>query len=217
MSAIELIRKSVTAEVFDYTQLMHVLGNYTKPRDVVTNLLRKGQLVRIRKGLYIFGPEWRKQDIPHEILANLIYGPSVISLEYALSWHGLIPEKVFTITSVSSGRSRVFETPAGRYSYSQQSSRRLSHGFSLQKTSSGNWLLADPLKSLADKICADRSFNPGLLSSFSSYLFDDLRIDENDLAGYCDFHSLNALAEIYATRKIDRMVKFFSQKYNLHP
>lgn len=48
------------------------------------------------------------------MLANLIHGPSYISLEYALS-HGLIPERVSTVTSVALGRSRKFDTPVATF------------------------------------------------------------------------------------------------------
>ena len=48
--------------------------------------------MRIRKGLYAFGEPLRRAPISRELLANLIYGPSYISLDYALSYHGLIPE-----------------------------------------------------------------------------------------------------------------------------
>jgi len=215
MSAIEQIRKAVSQDVFDYTQLMHALNNYSKPRDVVTLLIRKGRLMRIRKGLYIFGEGWRIKEISREMLANLIYGPSVVSLEYALSWHGLIPERVYTITSVASGRSRIFETPLGRYTYRQQSPERLSYGASLQNNPSGNWLLATPLKALADKVWADKSFKPSSPSSFSYYLFDDLRIDENDLARYCNFNTLHELEKVCSIRKVVWLTNFLLAKYNL--
>jgi hypothetical protein len=53
---------------------------------------------------------------PMEI-ANPLYGPSYISLEYALSYYGLIPERVESITSVTTKRSKKFITPLGSFSY----------------------------------------------------------------------------------------------------
>ena len=85
MTSIEHIRQLIDQEIFDYTQLMMALKEYRKPRDVVSDLLRKSQIIRIRKGLYIFGPLWRRNNVSLETLANLVYGPSVISLDYALS------------------------------------------------------------------------------------------------------------------------------------
>ena len=96
MRAIELIRSKIDQEIFDYTQLTQVLANYKKPRDVITQLLRKENIIRVKKGLYVYGSVWRRKEVPKEILANLIFGPSVISLEYALSYYSLIPERVET-------------------------------------------------------------------------------------------------------------------------
>ncbi len=38
--------------------------------------------------------------------ANLLYGPSYVSLEYALHHYSLIPERTAEITSVTPGRSK---------------------------------------------------------------------------------------------------------------
>jgi hypothetical protein len=56
---------------------------------------------------------------PHskEILANLIYGPSYISLATAISNFGFIPERVTTTTSIGFGRSKTFSTPIGDFEF----------------------------------------------------------------------------------------------------
>lgn len=111
------MRLQLGRDVFDYQQLTACLGHLSKPRDKIHKLLAKGDIVRIRKGLYAFGREYRREPLSREVLANLIYGPSYISLEYALSYHGLIPERVSTVTSVALGRSRKFDTPVGTFTY----------------------------------------------------------------------------------------------------
>ena len=111
------MRLQLGREVFDYQQLTGCLAHLSKPRDKIAKLLAKGDIVRIRKGLYAFGPLYRREPLSREVLANLIYGPSYISLEYALGYHGLIPERVSAVTSVALGRSRTFETPLGTFTY----------------------------------------------------------------------------------------------------
>lgn len=91
---IEDLRRRIPHEEFDYQTLLDSLRTYSRPRDKITALLKKGVIVRIKKGLYIFGEEYRKNPYSNEILANLICGPSYISLEYALQYYGLIPERV---------------------------------------------------------------------------------------------------------------------------
>ena len=117
--AIDTLRKSIPGEEFDYQLLMDALRGYVRPRSKVTSLLTAGDLLRVKKGIYIFGPRHRRRPYSREILANLLYGPSCLSLDYALHRHGLIPEKVETLTSVTPGRARTFSTGVGVFTYSR--------------------------------------------------------------------------------------------------
>lgn len=214
MRAIELIRTKIDQEIFDYTQLTQILTDYKKPRDVITQLLKKENIIRVKKGLYIFGTLWRKKEVPKEILANLIFGPSVISLEYALSFYGLIPERVETITSITIGRAKNFDTPLGRYSYTHLSEERYSFGISTQGTDKSKWLISEPLKALADKIWTDKRFRPTSPLSYSTYLFDDLRIDQSTLKELYSIDYLEALKNIYNSRKITWFADYLIRIYN---
>lgn len=213
MRAIEHIRQLIEKDVFDYTQLMHVLAEYSKPRDVVSSLLRKEQIIRVRKGLYVFGELWRRQPISREMLANLVYGPSILSLDYALAWYGLIPENVNVLTSITSGRSRHFNTHLGRFSYTHLSQKRFAFGATIQKSNTGNRLITEPIKALADKVWTDKRFQPTSPASYADYLFEDLRIDEATLAGYYNKLNMNNLRQAYSTRKVTWMVDFLQKKY----
>lgn len=208
MRAIENIRQKIEQEVFDYTQLISLLDEYKKPRDVISSLLQNQEIVRIRKGLYIFGALWRRNQIPIELLANLIYGPSFIGLDYALSYYGLIPEKVKTITSITSGRSRSFDTPIGRFSYTQISKERFPLGAEIKNSGQGNWLITEPLKTLADKVWTDKRFKPTSVSTYNSYLYDDLRIDRITLKEYFNIEKLQQIKTVYKSRKIDWLIEF---------
>jgi len=81
---IQSIRKKIPHEEFDYQTLLECLKKYSRPRDKITDLLKTGDIIRIKKGLYLFGDEYRLRPYSREILSNLIYGPSYISLDYAL-------------------------------------------------------------------------------------------------------------------------------------
>src|SRR6202043_3466912 len=96
---------------FDYEALLQTLQNYKKPRDAITRFLHDGSIIRVKKGLYVFGENYRRGIICKESLANLIYGPSYLSLEYALSYYGLIPERVEQVASMTPLRSKIFQTP----------------------------------------------------------------------------------------------------------
>ena len=115
------LRSRIEGEECDYRILMDCLKQYERPRDKITNLLRQGAIIRVKKGIYVFGPKYARRPFSREILANMIYGPSCISLDYALHWHGLIPERVEAVTSVTIGRGRRFSTPVGLFIYRQVS------------------------------------------------------------------------------------------------
>ncbi|MBW1855256.1 MAG: hypothetical protein JRJ00_11360 [Deltaproteobacteria bacterium] len=97
----DILRRKIPQEEFDYQTLLDCLEVYARPRDKISDLLKKGIIIRVKKGLYIFGEEYRKIPYSMEILANLIYGPSYISLDYALQYYGLIPERIEAVTSVT--------------------------------------------------------------------------------------------------------------------
>nr|HOP40619.1 hypothetical protein [Geobacteraceae bacterium] len=104
----EPLLNKIPHEEFDYQTLLDAVRDYAQPRMKISSLLAKGVIVRVKKGLYIFGEAQRRRPFCRELLANLIYGPSYISLEYALHYHGLTPERVEAVTSVTCGRSRSF-------------------------------------------------------------------------------------------------------------
>lgn len=203
------LRQCIDQNVFDYQQLVACLSHYSKPRDKIRRLLASGDLVRIRKGLYTFGEPYRRAPMCRELLANLIYGPSYVSLDYALSYHGLIPERVETVTSVTTGRSRAFETPFGSFSYRRLSEDRYAVGVLLEQQGSVSFLIASPEKALVDKVWADKRFAGTRLSDFGPYLLEDLRIDLNRLASL-DRDRLGTITESWNSQQIRLLARYLT-------
>ena len=77
---IERLRKQIPAEEFDYQTLLDGLKEYSRPRDKITDMLRKKMLIRVKKGIYVFGETYALGPFSREVLANMIYGPSYVSL-----------------------------------------------------------------------------------------------------------------------------------------
>ena len=90
-------------------------------------------------------------DYPYEQIANLLYGPSYVSLEWALSFYSFIPERVAVVTNVTTGSNKEYATPIGTFTYHHLSLSRYSVGIS-QKHIEGQLgtLIASPEKALAD-------------------------------------------------------------------
>jgi hypothetical protein len=197
----EPIRAMIPYEEFDYQTLLGALKGYARPRDRITTLLRKGVIIRVKKGLYVFGEHERRRPYSREILANLIYGPSYISLEYALWHYGLIPERVEAVTSVTVGRSRKFSTPLGLFAYRMIPMAAFRAGMDQMEMEDGrSYLIAVPEKALADKLRADR-VSIRSQRELQSWLFDDLRMDP---AAIRDMQParLEAYAGRYRSRKV---------------
>jgi hypothetical protein len=211
MSEIASIRQTIDRDVFDHQALLSTLRTYAKPRDKITRLLASGDIVRIKKGLYCFGEAFRREPICREYLANLIYGPSYVSLDYALGHHGLIPERVVTVTSVTTRRSREFTTPFGHYSYRTLNLPRYAVGTILESAGSVQFLIASPEKALVDKVWADKRFSGHSVMGYRAYLFDDLRISQDALREF-DSSRLALIAKAYDSRKIDNLLRYLKRQ-----
>jgi predicted transcriptional regulator of viral defense system len=199
---IEPIQNRIPREEFDFQTLSDALKDYARPRDKISDLIRKRAIIRIKKGLYVLGENYRRRPYSRELLANLIYGPSYISLDSALQHYGFIPEHVEAVTSVTTGRSRKFHTPVGLFAYRQVPLQAFRFGMTRVEMNDGRaYLIATPEKSLSDKIRQDRGTAVRNWEEMQQYLVEDLRIDESSLASL-NPEKINNIANRYRSRKI---------------
>ncbi len=199
---LERLREIVAGEEFDYLTLLQALKEYDRPRDKITTLLKRGDIIRVKKGIYIFGKRLSQRPYSREVLANMIYGPSYISLDSALQYHGLIPEHVEAMSSVTPGRSRRFSTLVGLFIYKRIPMKAYSTGFDQVKLDNGRFfLIALPEKALADKLHADRGVSIHSQRDMKDYLSQNLRIDMDQLVKM-DSKLVADIANRYRSRKI---------------
>lgn len=155
-----------------------LLKEYSQPNDKIHYLIRDGVLQQIKRGLYVAGPGITSLKPDPFLLANHILGPSYVSLESALSYHGLIPEKVYEISSVTTKAKRKFSTPFGVYSYTRLPLPYYSYGIqSVEGDKQQRFLIASPEKALFDKIIATAGVEFRTKTSVLTYIENDLRID----------------------------------------
>ncbi|MGZ5424973.1 MAG: type IV toxin-antitoxin system AbiEi family antitoxin domain-containing protein [Candidatus Aminicenantales bacterium] len=172
------VRNRIPAEIFDYQNLTDALKELSSPRDKITDMLRQGVIIRIKKGLYIFGDKFRRCPYSKELLANLVYGPSYVSLDYALAYYGLIPERVEALTSVTPSRPRRFSTPVGLFVYRRIPAGAYEAGMARVEVEHDQaFLIATPEKALADKIVSVRGPRIASIGEMGRFLDEDLRID----------------------------------------
>lgn len=196
------LRKKIPYEEFDYQTLLDALKGYAQPRMKISGLIARGAIVRVKKGLYVFSESERRQPFCRELLANLIYGPSYVSLEYALHYYGLTPERVEAVTSVTCGRSRTFDTPVGTFSYRAIPLKAFRTGMNQVETDGGrHFLIAIGEKALADRVVAERGAGITSQKELHDYLLTNLRIDPSGLRSL-DSARLAEIAGHYRSRRV---------------
>jgi predicted transcriptional regulator of viral defense system len=199
------LRKIIGREEFDYVMLTSALSEYSGIRTKINDLLSSGVIVRVKKGLYVFGPRYNQQPICKEILANLIYGPSCISLEYALSYHGLTPERVETVTSITPKRDKHFETPVGTFTYKYLKPDKYPWGITQEWIDQTHpVLMASPEKALCDYI-ALHDVNLAETAP-AKFLENDLRIDPSNWTRF-NAIELVKLNRHYRIKGLDSLVE----------
>ncbi len=137
---------------FDYNLLLGALQDYKKPRDKIRGLVRDKDIIRVKKGLYVLGKEYKKPYNKY-VLANLVYGPSYVTGHTALAYWNLIPERVEVMISMTTKKKKQFETPVGSFSYLYCPKMVFSIGVQLEDAGDQKrFLMASPEKALCDII-----------------------------------------------------------------
>lgn len=169
---------------------------------LVKRAISNGEIIHIRRGLYCIAPKYQKESINLYALAEHVYGPSYISLESALSWHGWIPEAVYAITSVSFKKSKEFKTPLGTFSYTRVPQKVFYVSVERMTDETGNiFLMASPMKALADYVYAYKKDWVGLEPVVKS-----LRIEQEDIEDVTA-EELNMLITNYGSRRVQKFIK----------
>lgn len=162
--------------------LQNLLSGYGYPDNKILSLVRSGTLIRLKRGLYIVSPAINNNLIVNELIANHLLGPSYVSMETALSHYGLIPERVFSTVSLTTSRSKQFNTPIGYFKYIQTTADYFAIGLT-NLTTEGNftYLIASPEKALCDQLTYTKRLNLSSMKALEIYFADDLRVDTESL------------------------------------
>ncbi len=173
---------------------------------LVKRALANGEILDIRRGLYCLAPRYQKKPVSVYGLAQRVYGPSYISLETALSYHGWIPEAVYACTCVSAGRAKEFTTPLGPFSYKRVPQRTFYAGVERCVDPDGNtWFMASPVKALADYVYVHRPDWTALDEAAAN-----LRIEADELTSVTT-EQLEMLADNYSNHRVRRFLSAWKE------
>lgn len=165
--------------------ILELLKDYSRPNDKISELLKSGDLIAVKRGLYAIGPKTGLAQPSPYLIANQLRGPSYITAETALSYWGLIPERTFEIRSATTKTTKKYTTEVGRFSYQQLPLPYYSFGIkSVELAGEMRALIATPEKALCDQIIFTSNIQLRSVKQATEYLLDDLRLDDELLRGF---------------------------------
>ena len=182
--------------------------DYANPLDKIKRDTDNGILIRLTRGLYE-----TDSGVNPCFLASSILSPSYLSFDWALSYYGLIPEKVFAITSASLNirKNKTFMNKFARYEYSDIPASAFSEG--LTYIDSGDYMvkIATKEKAICDSLSKWRVVSS--VKSLKELLFIDKRIDEEEFAT-CDFKLMMRLAPLYKKTNLEMLIRLIRKEYD---
>jgi len=168
---------------FGHGALLPLLGAYKRPNDKIARWLASGDLLQLRKGLYVLGQPWRRVPVSLPLVANVLFGPSYVSREFALSAHGLIPEGVAVVTSVTTRRGREVATPLGMFSYAHLPVPLYGVDVRIEQNPDGtSFLMASPTQALCDLVVLTKRLDAITVKAMQQFLIEDMRIEAETIA-----------------------------------
>lgn len=140
-------------------------------------LERDGNIIRLKRGLYVISTEITDKPLSLELIANRMLTPSYVSMSSALRYYGLIPEAVYVTQSMTIKESRDYETPVGRFVFKRMSAETFHVGIRNIEEDGYSYLIASPEKALCDLIAETPSLLLRYRRDALTYLEEDIRFD----------------------------------------
>jgi predicted transcriptional regulator of viral defense system len=198
MKFIELKEKLKEHICFSVNDILKIDPEFHSQR--LSEWQKKDYIIRISKDCYIFsGLEINEQEL--FAIANKLYSPSYISLEMAFSYYGLIPEGVYSITSVSSRITSNFDTQIGHFAY-RHIKPSLFFGYRVVSFEGHSFDMAEAEKAMLDYFY----LNPDVNNEAS---FAELRINADSFFEKVDINKLNKYLEQFDNNSLERRVELF--------
>ena len=161
----------------------------------LTRWSQKGYIIKLKNGIYAFSKDYER--INGNEVASLIYQPSYLSLESALSFYGFIPEIVYAYVSVNGKTNRKFTNKFGDFIYRHIKSE-LFWGYREVKTESWWYLIAEPEKAVLDYLYLN------LAKINSSADFENVRFNYDMLEKTLDKEKFIRYLQAFGIKKMER-------------
>jgi predicted transcriptional regulator of viral defense system len=205
MNFIEFRKRFLSLASFTTNQVYASYPEFN--RNNLVHWVRKGYLIRLRQGYYAF-PEYRESTDYTLYFANIIYKPSYISLQTALSFYGIIPEAVPKITSVTTLKTKKFNNDFGEYSY-KNIKPDIMFGYELREMNGGRRIMfATPEKALIDLLYLYPFYN-------TEHELEELRLDESYMEIEFNAERLTEFSDRIGGKALSNRIKLLRKVHNL--
>jgi predicted transcriptional regulator of viral defense system len=204
----------------DYLLLEDQFSYFKSAKKKIFDLKKKGYLRTVKRGQYFNVKSKFLESTAVETVANSLYFPSYISMEWALQYYGLIMDRVTTVTSVTLLRSKNFKTPYSPFSYKHISKNRYPVGYITKiNTAKETFLIARAEKALIDYVNL-RATNLKIKTEndIQEFLENDLRLDLSEFLKIVKIEDITEILPSYhRNSKEYRILKWLcSRKDNIH-
>ncbi len=201
----EIVTHGYQNRVITAKQLDRILsGSANRRYGLVNRALNNHELLQVKRGIYVLPSELRSQPLHPFTVAQSLAPCSYVSFETALSYHGWIPERTGSISSVIPGRKAYNYSPkwSGSFTFSPLAIQR---GHFLELVSrvllNGQvMLIATPSRALLDLVCLLKITWQGI-----EWLTEGLRIEPEQLQTITG-KELEILVKIYKHKRVRNFI-----------
>ena len=171
-----------------------------------------GRIIRLKRGLYVVAPKESGLLLSVNLIGNVLYGPSYISMLTALREYGMIPERVETIESMTTHLTVSFQNDAGLFEYHHCAKDYYPIGITQRQEEGVTYLIATPEKALCDYIISTPRLPLRFLKETYEFLENDLRLDMDAFTDM-DVNILKRCAAVSKKRQaITNLIKLLEKK-----
>ena len=181
------------------------LKEYSNPNTKICREIKKGNLIKIVNGLYE-----TDSSVNGYLLAGSIYGPSYLSFDFALSYYGLIPEKVTAFTNATSNKKRkkIYNNQFGTYLYRDVPEEVYPLGIKLVEEGDYSYQIATPEKALCDKLYTLSPLKN--MKELENVLFNDLRIDMDEF-NKLNLQDIEEISNSYNSTNVSLLYRYMKR------
>lgn len=176
-------------------------------RNNITRWVSAGRLVKLRRGWYALSECAKERDFAPYVAGKMV-NPSYLSLQWALSYYGMIPESIVSFTSVTTLKPQHYDNALGNFVY-QSMSPRLFFGFEPRALSNSRvYMMATPEKALLDLLYLHPEY-------CSEEDMAELRLDDDYLAEELDVNQLRSYLTRWNSSSLNSRLRLLFKVYNL--